>query len=74
MTPLTQQLQLNRKPFMFEVDSGAKDNFCSRQVWTRLGKPILHPACIHYVSATGNHVPVLGTFNAKASLESTLAV
>ena len=38
--PATQQLylQLNGKPFAFEVDSGAKDNLCSTLVWMKLGE------------------------------------
>ncbi|KAK8383368.1 hypothetical protein O3P69_019027 [Scylla paramamosain] len=30
--PVLQQLQLNGRLFSFKVDSGAKDNFCSKQV------------------------------------------
>ena len=30
--PKTEPQQLNGKPFVFEVDSVAKDNFCSMQV------------------------------------------
>ena len=35
----------------------------------KLGKLMLEPACIYFTSPTGNHLPVLGTFNAKASLD-----
>ena len=51
--PRVQHLQLNGKQFRFEVDSGARDNFCSRHVWTELGRPKLQPARMHYVSAAG---------------------
>ena len=67
--PAVQQVQLNNKRFKFEVDSGAKDNFCSTQVWSRLGRPTLQPAKTCYMSATGNPIPVLGTFNVKAALD-----
>ena len=59
-------MQLNGKDFQFEVDSGARDNFCSRKLWTEIGRPKLRPAQIHYVSAAGDPLPVLGTFQAKA--------
>ena len=52
--PIMQQVQLDGKIFAFEVDSGAKDNFCTTGIWTSLGKPTLHPAQVRYVSATGN--------------------
>ena len=67
---MIQQLQLNRKQFSFEVDTGAKDNFSSEQLWTKLGRPPLQPAVVHYVSATGDNLPVLGTFDAKVSLKN----
>ena len=57
-----QPLLLNGKSFSFEVDSGAKDYFCTTKIWTRLGRPALKPAKIDYVSATGIPIPVLGTF------------
>ena len=64
--PIIQHLQLNGKQFQFEVDSGARDNFCSKQVWTELGRPKLRPAQIRYVSAAGDPLPTLGTFQATA--------
>lgn len=69
--PVLQQLRLDGKSFSFEVDSGAKDNFCSTRVWTILGKPTLQPAKVRYVSATGACIPVRGTFNAKTSLANS---
>ena len=52
------------------MESGAKDNFCTAQVWRKLGKLMLQPARICYISATGDLLPVLGTSNAKASLDN----
>ncbi len=69
--PVIQQLQLKGKSYGFEVDSGARDNFCTTKIWTRLGRPALLPARQRYVSATGNSIPVLGTFDAKATLHHT---
>ena len=36
----------------------------------KLGKQTLQPAHIHYITATGDRLPVLGTFGAKASLDN----
>ena len=72
--PVKQKLKLNGKFFTFEVDSGTKDNFCSKHIWNRLGKPKLRPAHTRYVSATGDGVPVLGTFSAKACLDDSIQV
>lgn len=58
--------------FIFEIDTGAKDSFCSTDVWSRLGKPALHPACIQYVSATRGRIPLLGVFSARATPDGSL--
>ena len=64
---VTQPLILNGCPHLFEVDTGAGDNFCSKDVWTRLGKPQL--AAAHcYEGATGDPLPVQGTFKIRAHL------
>lgn len=70
--PIVQRLQINGKQFHFEVDSGARDNFCSKKVWTELGRPKLRPARIRYVSAAGQPLPILGTFKAKACVGNPL--
>ena len=67
--PVRLALRLNGKSFRFEVDSEAKDNFCSRQVWTRLGRPNLCPAHTHYIAASGIPIHILGTFSAKDSIQ-----
>ena len=41
---VTQPLILNGCHHLFEVDTGAGDNFCSEDVWTQLGKPQLAAA------------------------------
>ena len=71
---MIQQLQLKEKQFSFEVDTGAKVNFCSKQVWTKLGRPLLQPARVCYGSATGDSLQVLGAFNAKVFLENPTRV
>ncbi|XP_014676131.1 PREDICTED: uncharacterized protein LOC106816090 [Priapulus caudatus] len=38
---LLQPISLNGKKFDFEIDTGAGDNFCSGDVWVKLGKPCL---------------------------------
>ena len=45
---VTQPLILNGCPHLFEVDTGAGDNFCSEDVWTWLGKPQLAAAHCRY--------------------------
>ena len=68
LDPIIQHLQLNGKQFQFEVDSGARHNLCSRQVWTEVGRPKLWPALIRYISAAGDPLPILGTFHATACM------
>ena len=65
--PARLTLEMDGKSLDFEVDSGARDNFCSTQTWTKLGKPSLQTAPTRYITATGSSVPVLGTFRAKVS-------
>jgi len=36
---LQQSLELNGKPFIFEIDTGASACFISKAFWKRLGKP-----------------------------------
>ena len=66
--PIRLALCLNGKSFRFEVNSGAKDNFCSKQVWTRLGRPTLQLGHTCYIVTSGEPIPVLGTFCAKVSI------
>ena len=35
---LEQQVLIQVQDFIFEVDTGAADNFCSRDIWVKLGK------------------------------------
>ena len=72
--PARLTLEVNRKSFIFEVDSGARDNFCSTKTWTKLGKPSLQTAPTRYITATGSSVPVLGTFRAKVSRDNLTKV
>ena len=67
--PVRLALHLNWKLFRFKVDSGAKDNFYSRRVWARLGRPTLHPAHTHYIAASGAPISILGTFTVKVSIQ-----
>ena len=38
--PVMVKVQVGKK-CEFEVDSGARDNFCSEKVWKKLGRPDL---------------------------------
>ena len=65
---LQQEIQIRGQQFTFEVDTGAGDNFCSTEVWTKLGKPPLTPTTNRYEVANGQPLLTLGTFEAAVSL------
>ena len=69
--PVRVTLDVEGKTFVFEADSGARDNFCSEHTWIRLGKPTLRTCPERYMGATGTAVPVLGTFRAKVSVKGS---
>ena len=58
-----QPIQIKGQDFTFEVDTGAGDNFCSVEVWTKIGKPTLAPASCRYEVANGQPLATLGTFH-----------
>ena len=64
-----QPLRIKGQEFTFEVDTGAGDNFCSMEVWTKLGKPALEPASCQYKVANGQPLATLGTFQTVVSLQ-----
>ena len=66
---LQQSVQIQGKQFVFEVDTGAGDNFCSNDVWCDLGKPALSPVTGRYEVANGQPLPTLGTFTTVVSLQ-----
>ena len=55
----------------FEVDTGAGDNFLSKNVWSTLGKPELQEPCQHFESASQHELPVLGTVTLQAEIEDS---
>lgn len=61
---LQQDIQISGQQFSFEVDTGAGDNFCSIDVWTKLGKPALTPTASRYEVANGHP---LGMFEVAVS-------
>jgi transposase InsO family protein len=65
---LLQSLILNGQHFVFQADTGSPDNFCTFDVWTRLGKPKLQPPHSRYTAATGKPLPVRGMFYIQAKL------
>ena len=66
---LEQQVLIQGLDFIFEVDTGAADNFCSRDFWVKIGKPSLKlPTCLYEV-ANGQPLHTLGTFEAVTSLQ-----
>ena len=73
LVPQTEQpITLNEQTVLFEVDTGAGENFCSQQVWEKLGKPPLNTTPHGYVRATGDSLPVLGTFKAAVTIPGQL--
>ena len=66
---LQQHVRIQGQDFIFEVDTGAADNFCSHDFWVKLGKPSLKPATCHYEVANGQPLHTLGTFKAVTSLQ-----
>ena len=66
---LQQSVLIQGKQFMFEVDIGAGDNFCSEDVWCDLGKPPLSPATGRYEVANGQLLPTLGIFSTVVTLQ-----
>ena len=66
---LQQPIRMGSKCFIFEVDTGAGDNFCSKDVRTELGKPTLGKAHGHYEVANGQTLPTLGAFKTSVTLE-----
>ena len=65
---LQQDIQISGQQFSFEVDTGAGDNFCSIDVWTKLGKPALTPTTSRCEVANGQPLLTLGTFEVAVSL------
>ena len=66
---LLQSVFIEGKQFMFEVDTGAGDNFCSEDVWCDLGKPSLSPDTGRYEVANGQPLPTLGIFSTVVTLQ-----
>ena len=64
-------LQVNHQPIKFDVDTGSRDSFCSKDVWNKMGKPTLEPPVCEYLTCTRNKIPVLGTFSAEVWMENS---
>ena len=70
---ITQAVNIKGHTITFEVDTGAGDNFCSTHIWNQLGQPSLSAAKSRYESATGDSLPVTGTFTVTAKLPNQLS-
>ena len=68
---LQQSVLIQGKQFMFEVDTGTGDNFCSEDVWCDLEKPPLSPATGRYEVENGQPLPTLGIFSAVVTAKSS---
>ena len=61
------------KQFIFEVDTGAGDNFCSIDIWKEAGEPPLSPVIGRYEVANGQSLPTLGMFETIVSLPGDMS-
>ncbi len=66
--PLRQPVILQSETVLFDIDTGACDNFISKKNWERIGKPALSKCLVRYQSASKHPLPVIGTFKAATSL------
>ncbi|KAL5510077.1 hypothetical protein EMCRGX_G005553 [Ephydatia muelleri] len=66
---LQQNITMNDKRFVFEVDTGAGDNFCTMAVWKQLGNPTLLPTTGQYEVANGEPLPTLGVCTAAEAFQ-----
>ena len=60
---------MNGKRFVFEVDTGAGDNFCTMYVWNQLENPTLLPPTGRYEVANGEPFPTIGVCTAAVALQ-----
>ncbi|XP_028408107.1 uncharacterized protein K02A2.6-like [Dendronephthya gigantea] len=67
---LIQPIDLKGQKFNFEVDTGAGDNFCSVEVWKKLGKPDLTAVDVVYEVANKQPLPVLGSFEVDVKIHN----
>ena len=65
---LKQSVWVSGQQITFEVDTGAGDNFCSKDFWKKLGVPALIQVSRRYEVANSQPLPELGTFRVSASL------
>ena len=65
---IEQPITHNEQTILFEVGTSAGENFCSQPVWEVLCKPPLNTTLHGYVGATGDTLPVFGTFKAAVTI------
>ena len=70
---LQQSICIQDKEFVFEVDTGAGDNFCSTEIWRKAGKPALSPVTGRYEVANGQPLSTLCMFETIVSLPGDLS-
>ena len=59
---LQQPICIQDKEFVFEVNTGAGDNFCFGDIWRKAGEPALSPVTGRYEVVNGQLLPTLGMF------------
>lgn len=67
----TQLVRLGNVPITFEIDTGAADNFISKEQWKKLGRPVLQTVETTYESASSHQLPTIGSFHIDASTDTT---
>ena len=65
---LQQSVWVNGQQFTFKVDTRSGDNYCSKDIWTKIGEPALIQVSGHYQVLDGQPLPVIGTFRVSISL------
>ena len=70
---LQRSIFIQDKEFVFEVDTGAGDNFCSTDIWKKAGEPALFPVTGRYEVANGQPLPTLGMFETIVSLPEDMS-
>ena len=66
-----QTIYMEGQNISFEVDTGASDNFISKECWSKIGKPPLQGVDVQYESASKHSLPVLGAFTTKVTAPNT---
>ena len=65
---LQEEIELQGQTVTMELDTGACNNFITKQIWEQLGKPDLQPTQVDYKSASGHMIKTTGQCNIETKL------